>query len=196
MIKFETNLPEFAGKINSSTGKIKKEFETAVKTTTAFGRRQIVMDMLKNKKTGQLGKSYKSIMISPLFGVIYSDSGHADPFEDGSKAHTIKPKNQNFPFLMFSNNESTRQKNTGQIKNAAVKNLFKAVGISKNKKLYSKVEGVDNILDIFEWVGVTLAREIKHPGYAGANTIKNKSLHTITSKLESEFLNLMKRSKL
>jgi hypothetical protein len=165
--------------VNNWLAKNEKELpklvQKVVNQTSAFGLSTLRLDL--PKRSGNLRNSYTVKKEDPLTHVILSKSKYADGMEFGYKSHVITPK-AGHKFLMFANNDGAANKD-GSVKAAAAKNLWKNIGVSKKGKLYSKVEGIDSVLSIFRWTGVSLARQTRIPAYAGAHTIQNTTLPKI-----------------
>ena len=174
--------------------KNQKELPAMVKSvinqTSAYGLSALRLDL--PIKSGNLRNSYIVKKQTPLTHIILSPSRYADSMETGYKSHIIVPR-AGRKFLMFSNNKSTANLD-GSVKKAASTKLWKSIGVSKNGKLYSKINGEDNILDIFKSTGVTLARKVTIPAYAGAHTIKNKTLPKIDSYFLSKIMEGIKKT--
>jgi hypothetical protein len=194
VLSFKSNLGDVAKDINLQAVEARKGIQEAVNKSTRYGLSEIKQEVAI--KTGQLAKSYKSVKLVPFVNLIYSDSAHAEAYEKGVKPRVIKPR-AGHTFLMFANNDGAVHKNSGQIKKAAVDNLFKHVGYNKKSgKLYSKVEDVPSVLSIFNWVGVSLARQVNNPGYKGKFNLgrNNGVVERISDMLQREILLTLKRS--
>lgn len=171
----------FVDYLKKNIRELANNIQRAVDNTAAFGLTETKTTL--PKRTGNLRRTYLQRKTGAFTREIYSNSQYANALEFGSKAHTITPKRAKW--LTIPTKDSVLTSTRSQIKKSSLDNLFSKVGFSKKGTIYSKVRG-KTVGDIFDEVGVRLAKKANIPAQRGKFYLRDRVNPKIANKLSSE----------
>jgi len=165
--------------LSNSNKKFNSLLSKSLDATVAFGLREIKSGL--PKRTGNLRGSYQQRPVSGVLRrTIFSDLQYAVANEEGAKAHTIVPKRAKM--LLIPLREDVLTGTRSQIKKSSVDRLFNQL---KKKKGRSNRQ-------IFDEVGIALAKKANIPAIKGNHKIRDVFLPKIATKLEREVLSALR----
>jgi len=178
--------------LNKYSSQLPKIGGNAVNRTSVFGLNEVKGSNGVSKKGGDLRSSYKIQKNSPISHTIFSPLKYADGVESGYEKHDVVPK-AGHTFLTIPLHPNVRTKKG--IKKSAMNRLFKNIGYSKHaKKLYTKGDLKDNtVKEVFDFVGVALARKVTIPKYGGTHKIRDIILPKIDKFFNKEVNFIMEK---
>jgi len=134
----------------------------AVNKSAEFAKQTVTIEL--PKRAGLLRKSYLVYKTGELSREVRSTLAYADALEFGSKAKTIRPKRSKM--LTIPLNKSVLVNSGAQIKKSSLDRLFRELKDKKNRK--------KNRSQIYQEVGIALAKIARIPAQPGKFYLKNK----------------------
>lgn len=164
--------------LKKNAAKIPNNLDKAVTATTVFGLREVKTKF--PKRSGQARRSFVQRKIRRAEREIFSTLAYVKAIEDGARAHTIKPKRAKFLTIPLNKNVRTKTR----IKQSALNKLFREL---KNRKGRTKKE-------IFDQVGVALAKKARIPRLVGKKIIQRRVLPRLIRKLNLEVARAIRKT--
>jgi hypothetical protein len=126
---------------------IKREYPKVIKQTAIFAFKEIKTDY--PKKSGFARQSFQLAGLTPTSYEVASKAPQVNVLENGSRAHTVRPKKRKYLTIPIKDSVKTKS----GIKQSALNKLFKELKKPKGRKKY----------EIFKDVGIVLSKKANIP---------------------------------
>jgi len=158
---------------------IKKLYPQAIKKTAIFGFKEIKTKY--PKKSGFARQSFQLASLTPTSYKIESKAPQVAVLENGSKAHTIRPKRKKFLTIPIKNSVKTKS----GIKKSALNKLFKELKTRGKKGKTTR--------DVFQNVGIVLAKKAKIPARKARKPLEKIFSPLIDIEMKKNTVDMLKK---